>query len=114
MDEEIDKRKEEIRERLSRKSKKESVEEELVDTTPTMIQTSTISTSEISPKEPEWKEFYIKGMSAVLQCEKCGNEIIDERRRTMSVGEKAYLYCKTCNMSFHHECIGYSVLVRKV
>jgi len=114
MGEEIDKRKEEIRERLSRKSKKEPVEEkvELVDTTPVMI--STPVEVEAIPEEYEWKEFYIKGMSAVLQCEKCGNEVIDERRRTMTVGEKAYLYCKTCNMSFHHECIGYSVLVRKV
>ncbi len=110
MSEEMDKRKEEIRERLSRKSKKAESE----DITPADIETA-VEIGAVPEEEFEWTEVYIRGMSAALKCEKCGNEVIakSERRKTMPVGEKAYLYCKTCNMSYHHECIGYSVLVRK-
>ena len=100
MSEDIDKKVEEVRKRLSKKSKPSSVEKIPEEGKPDPI--------------PEWTQVYIKGMSAVLKCQKCGNEIIDERRKSLNVGGKVYLFCKNCNVSYYHDCIGYSVLVRKV
>jgi len=109
-----DKRKEEIRRKLSGKSKKVESTEEKIEVVEDEALIEELTTEEIL-KEEGWVQYYTRGMAAVLKCEKCGNEITakSERRKTMPVGEKAYLYCRKCNMSYHHECIGYSVFVRK-
>ncbi len=111
-----DERKEDIRRRLSGKPKKMDPVEEKVETEPIEDEAAIVElTAEEILKEEGWVQYYTRGMSAVLKCEKCGNEITakSERRKTMPVGDKAYLYCRVCNMSYHHECIGYSVFVRK-
>ena len=100
MSKDIEKKVEEVRKRLSKKSKPLPVEK--------------IPEIEKTDPAPEWTQVYIKGMSAVLKCQKCGNEIVDERRKSLSVGDKVYLFCKKCNVSYYHDCIGYSVLVKKV
>ena len=129
-----DERKEDIRRRLSGKSKKKDAEAEpvimvrsLVDTEEAPVEEQVEAVDvfmeepvvELTPEEilieEGWVQYYTRGMAAVLKCEKCGNEITakSERRKTMPVGDKAYLYCKVCNMSYHHECIGYSVFAKK-
>ena len=122
-----DERKEDIRRRLSGKSKKVDAEvkpevvedevpvEEQVEPVDVFMEDPVVElTAEEILKQEGWVQYYTRGMSAVLECEKCGHEEIDERRKTMSVGDRVYLYCKVCNVSYHHECIGYSVFVRKV